>query len=96
MYIQVDFRNGALSPEICISTVLLGFNYGVIPDYSCKVIQLQIFELQIFEHLGTTTWIGIHQRWMFIDKVMKGPALTKSRNAVITCKGIASNEDRYL
>ena len=53
---------------------------------------LQKMTVSVFEHLGITTWRGIDQVWMYVEKVLKGTALTKFRNSVLTCKELVRNE----
>ena len=48
--------------------------------------------VRIFENLGITTWKCIDKRWMYIDQVLKGPALTKFRNYVLASKDISRDE----
>ena len=53
------------------------------PKFFCVLREMAVI---IFEHLDITTWKGIDQRWMFIEQVLQGTALTKLSNAVIICK----------
>ena len=48
----------------------------------------------VFDHLGITTWRGIDQRWLNVEKVLKIKSLTKSRNDVIYWKELIRDKDR--
>ena len=61
-----------------------------------KIIHvLRKMMVTVFEHLGITTWKGTEHRWIFVENFLKGPALIKFRNVVLSCKNIARDEARY-
>ena len=49
------------------------------------VCVLQNMTVSIFGHLGINNWRGIYLRCIFVEKLMKGPSLTKFSNAVLDC-----------
>ena len=51
--------------------------------------------VRVFEHLGITTWRGIYQRWMYVEQVLKGSALTKFRVSVLACEELVRDESGY-
>ena len=53
------------------------------PRFVCVLLESTV---SVFEHFGIITWKGIDQMWMYVEQVMKGPALTKFRNSVLACK----------
>ena len=38
----------------------------------------------VYKHLVITTWKGIYQSWMYVEKFMKGPALNKLRKPLLS------------
>ena len=44
----------------------------------------------VYKHLVITTWKGIYQSWMYVEKVMKGPALNKLRKPWLSWKELLS------
>ena len=59
------------------------------------VRMLRKIMVRVFEHLGITNWRGIYQRWMYVEQVLKGSALTKFRVSVLACEELVRDESGY-
>ena len=55
---------------------------------------LRDMSVGIYEHLGIASWGKLDKSWMFFDKVIMGPALTKFINAKLSFKEIAEADSR--
>ena len=40
----------------------------------------------IYEHVGVTSWDKLYKSWMFFEKILRGPALTKFINDKLSFK----------
>ena len=49
---------------------------------------LQNMSVDISEHPGIISWDNIDKRWIYFEKFLRGPALTKFINTIIYCKEI--------
>ena len=56
------------------------------------VHMIQEMTVSDFEQLGITTWKGIEQSWMYVEKVLKVKALNKFRISVLSCKQLVNDE----
>ena len=59
------------------------------PKVVCVLHEINV---EVFEHLGITTWWSIYQRWMYVDQVLRVIYLTKFINAVLACKELFREE----